>query len=78
MRRTNSFLFAGFVLDEIKDSSKEPEERIVHPDCVNASNPYHECSEHCFKRIAYLKAQIERNESGTIFFLSRFFFPLVN
>ncbi|KAG6538059.1 hypothetical protein ZIOFF_003162 [Zingiber officinale] len=56
--------------DETNDSSKEPEERIVHPDCINASNPYHECSDHCFKRIADLKAQIERNESDPLFHLS--------
>ncbi|XP_071691417.1 uncharacterized protein [Rutidosis leptorrhynchoides] len=37
-------------------------ERAVHPDCRNASNPYHECSEFCFKIIAEAKklaSQIE-------------------
>lgn len=24
----------------------------VHPACINAGNPYHECSEYCFRRIA--------------------------
>lgn len=28
-----------------------------HPDCINSSNPYHECVEFCFKRIAEAKAQ---------------------
>ncbi|KAH7414907.1 hypothetical protein KP509_14G017200 [Ceratopteris richardii] len=28
------------------------EERRVHPDCINASNPYHECSDYCFRRIS--------------------------
>lgn len=28
----------------------------VHPDCINASNPYHECSDYCFRRIS--EAQI--------------------
>lgn len=58
------FLFFRLITVENEDSSKEPEERTVHPDCVNASNPYHECSEYCFKRISEAKDQIERNESG--------------
>ncbi|CAA7403900.1 unnamed protein product [Spirodela intermedia] len=24
----------------------------AHPDCINASNPYHECVEYCFQKIA--------------------------
>ncbi|XP_057769226.1 uncharacterized protein LOC130989294 [Salvia miltiorrhiza] len=28
------------------------EERAVHPDCRNASNLYHECSDYCFRVIA--------------------------
>lgn len=28
---------------------------VVHPDCVNSSNPFHECSEYCFKKIAERK-----------------------
>ncbi|KAI3446272.1 hypothetical protein Pfo_002937 [Paulownia fortunei] len=35
----------------------------VYPDCKNASNPYHECSEYCFKIIA--EAKIRRNKSDT-------------
>nr|GME07678.1 pre-mRNA-splicing factor syf2 [Ipomoea batatas] len=31
------------------------EEGRVHPSCRNASNPYHECSEYCFKIIAEAK-----------------------
>lgn len=31
-------------------------ERRVHPDCINSSNPYHECSDYCFRRIS--EAQI--------------------
>ncbi|KAI5066339.1 hypothetical protein GOP47_0018963 [Adiantum capillus-veneris] len=27
-------------------------ERRVHPDCINSSNPYHECSDYCFRRIS--------------------------
>ncbi|KAF8772101.1 hypothetical protein HU200_006094 [Digitaria exilis] len=43
--------------DELPDSSKRPpEQRTVHPDCINASNPYHDCSEYCFKRIADAKS----------------------
>eukprot|EP00249_Psilotum_nudum_P015158 c25193_g1_i1 orf=3-941(-) len=37
------------------------EERRVHPSCINASNPYHECVEYCFRRI--VEAQ-ERAEAG--------------
>ncbi|CAH8391851.1 unnamed protein product [Eruca vesicaria subsp. sativa] len=35
-------------------------ERKVHPDCINASNPYHECVEFCFKKIAEAKAKLEK------------------
>ncbi|XP_077236338.1 uncharacterized protein LOC143877908 isoform X2 [Tasmannia lanceolata] len=40
------------------------EEGRVHPDCINASNPYHECVEFCFRKIAEAKQQIERDDSG--------------
>ncbi|KAM3695633.1 hypothetical protein ACB098_07G148100 [Castanea mollissima] len=36
------------------------DERGVHPDCRNASNPYHECSEYCFQIIAEAKARMEQ------------------
>ncbi|KAF8380818.1 hypothetical protein HHK36_028312 [Tetracentron sinense] len=39
------------------------EERRVHPDCINASNPYHECVEFCFKRIAEAKSHAGSEES---------------
>ncbi len=42
------------------------DERGVHPDCRNASNPYHECSEYCFKIIAEAKAQMEQREPGCV------------
>lgn len=32
------------------------EQRPVHPDCINASNPYHECVDYCFRKIAEAKA----------------------
>ncbi|XP_074275685.1 uncharacterized protein LOC141599549 [Silene latifolia] len=32
-------------------------ERGVHPDCINASNPYHECVDYCFRKIAESKAR---------------------
>lgn len=44
------------------------DERRVHPDCINASNPYHECVEYCFIKIAEAKARAEIKETG-IFFL---------
>lgn len=37
-------------------------ERAVHPECRNASNPYHECSEYCFKVIAEAKKLASKNE----------------
>lgn len=36
------------------------EERQVHPDCINASNPYHECVEYCFRKIAEAKARSDK------------------
>ncbi|XP_057966455.1 uncharacterized protein LOC131156633 [Malania oleifera] len=38
------------------------DERRVHPDCINASNPYHECVEYCFRKIAEAKARANANE----------------
>uniref|UniRef100_A0A7N0UZC3 Pre-mRNA-splicing factor SYF2 n=1 Tax=Kalanchoe fedtschenkoi TaxID=63787 RepID=A0A7N0UZC3_KALFE len=32
----------------------------VHPDCINASNPYHECVDYCFRKIADAKAKMEK------------------
>ncbi|KAK9144123.1 hypothetical protein Sjap_004026 [Stephania japonica] len=44
------------------------EDRRVHPDCINASNPYHECVEYCFLRIAEAKnrsdAETKSNNVG--------------
>ncbi|KAK6946445.1 mRNA splicing factor SYF2 [Dillenia turbinata] len=42
------------------------EERRVHPDCINASNPYHECVEYCFRKIAEAKARIDKKESAAL------------
>ncbi|GFS42745.1 GCIP-interacting family protein [Actinidia rufa] len=38
----------------------------VHADCRNASNPYPECSDHCFRIIAEAKARMDKNEQGVI------------
>ncbi|XP_054786115.1 uncharacterized protein LOC129292571 isoform X2 [Prosopis cineraria] len=38
------------------------EERAVHPDCRNASNPFHECSDYCFKVIAEAKTKMQLKE----------------
>lgn len=40
------------------------EEGRVHPDCINASNPYHECVEYCFRKIAEAKARMAEKETG--------------
>lgn len=34
----------------------------VHPDCRNADNPYHECSQYCFTIIAEAKKRMSRDE----------------
>lgn len=39
------------------------DEQRVHPDCRNASNPYHECSEYCFTVIAEAKARMPQIQS---------------
>ncbi|GAB2267840.1 hypothetical protein Dimus_002817 [Dionaea muscipula] len=39
------------------------EGRQVHPDCINASNPYHECVDYCFRKIAEAKARAARHDS---------------
>ncbi|KAJ3690893.1 hypothetical protein LUZ61_020057 [Rhynchospora tenuis] len=36
-----------------------------HPDCINSSNPYHECSEYCYRKIAEAKAKLEEQASLT-------------
>ncbi|KAI3712462.1 hypothetical protein L1987_71019 [Smallanthus sonchifolius] len=41
-------------------------ERGVHPDCRNSSNPYHECSEYCFKVIAEAKKLATKNEPASL------------
>ncbi|KAK7280574.1 hypothetical protein RJT34_25638 [Clitoria ternatea] len=39
------------------------DERAVHPDCRNASNPFHECSDYCFRVIAEAKIRMQEHES---------------
>lgn len=40
------------------------EERGVHPDCINASNPYHECTDYCFRKIAESKTRFTKLNPG--------------
>lgn len=42
------------------------EERRVHPDCINASNPYHECVDYCFRKIAEAKVRMVEDERETV------------
>lgn len=42
------------------------DEGRVHPDCINAANPYHECSEYCFKVIAEMKKRMSKTYLGYI------------
>lgn len=63
----------AFMVQEIaviKEAENMTEERRVHPDCRNASNPYHECSEYCFKIIAEVKKQMNKAETGINWILS--------
>lgn len=55
-------------------------DRGVHPDCINASNPYHECVEYCFRKIAEAKARFAETNKGVISFrcLSICIFPQIN
>ncbi|CAI9280273.1 unnamed protein product [Lactuca saligna] len=41
-------------------------ERALHPDCRNSSNPYHECSEFCYKVIAEAKKLASISEPVTL------------
>lgn len=41
------------------------DDRRVHPHCINASNPYHECVEYCFRKIAEAKARMIEKETGS-------------
>ncbi|XWS67727.1 hypothetical protein CRYUN_Cryun04dG0030200 [Craigia yunnanensis] len=51
----------------VKDSKKKMEkDRRVHPDCINASNAYHECVEYCFRKIAEAKARKDKQETETV------------
>ncbi|KAI3442457.1 uncharacterized protein J3R85_001217 [Psidium guajava] len=40
------------------------ERESVHPDCVNASNPFHRCVEDCYIKIATSKARKSKGFSG--------------
>lgn len=30
-----------------------------HPDCINSSNPYHECSDYCLRKIAEARQRFD-------------------
>lgn len=45
---------------------KMAEEGRVHPDCRNASNPYHECTDYCFKIIAEAKDRMSKIDTGVL------------
>lgn len=51
--------------EHISLNNKPPAERTVHPDCINASNPYHECTDYCFKRIADAQDRIDTDATGS-------------
>ncbi|KAL9317059.1 hypothetical protein ACSQ67_013576 [Phaseolus vulgaris] len=41
-------------------------ERAVHPDCRNASNPFHECSDYCFRVIAEAKIRSQQRQQSEV------------
>ncbi|KAK0603732.1 hypothetical protein LWI29_008052 [Acer saccharum] len=49
--------------EEVKVLRKMEDERRVHPDCINASNPCHECVEYCFIKIAEAMARMGKKET---------------
>ncbi|XP_039059679.1 pre-mRNA-splicing factor syf2-like isoform X1 [Hibiscus syriacus] len=49
-----------------KPRENKMDERGVHPDCINASNPFHECVEYCFRKIAEAKARMDKSETETL------------
>lgn len=40
------------------------ERRKVRPDCIYASNPFHECTEYCIKKTAESKAGKDKKSKG--------------
>ncbi|XP_057966454.1 uncharacterized protein LOC131156632 isoform X2 [Malania oleifera] len=50
--------------EEREPHKRTTKERKVHPDCLNASNPYHVCAQYCFERIAKSNAQMDKKETG--------------
>ncbi|KAK8625202.1 hypothetical protein V6N13_090077 [Hibiscus sabdariffa] len=55
------------VPEESSDKPREikMEEQRVHPDCINASNPFHECVAYCFRKIAEAKARKDKLKTET-------------
>lgn len=59
-----------------KHSESMAETGRVHPNCVNAANPYHECGMACLDKIAQGQGQKEKKKFGnysTFFFHFMFF-----
>ena len=40
------------------------ERRKVRPDCIYASNPFHECTDYCIKKTAESKAGKDKKSKG--------------
>lgn len=41
----------------------------VIPDCPNASNPYHECTEACLRKISHGETRKDKKKSGNCLYL---------
>ncbi|XP_056170102.1 uncharacterized protein LOC115672495 [Syzygium oleosum] len=46
---------------KMNEARKANQTAMTHPDCRNASNPYHECSAYCFRIITEAKARDRRD-----------------
>lgn len=46
----------------------------VHPNCVNANNPYHECGMYCLEKIAQGQGQKEKKKSSKYSYFLQVFF----
>lgn len=40
-----------------------------HPDCINSSNPYHECVDYCYKKIAEAEERANAQKLGFFFLI---------
>jgi hypothetical protein len=52
----------------LKVEKEMAENGRVHPDCVNAANPYHECGVACLEKISQGQGRKETKKSGNHYY----------